>query len=219
MASQGSLSGIMVELSEKLKVFPWLLILKLIFLPDQISVQFNLNPSCPKNKEWPHSEDFYLSAIFTLDALKRSLNMELIVKNTSQTVTWGFTSLLHTYFAVNDVTKVNIAGLEDCRFVDKIDSDIKVQSGNIQITKEVDRIYLDAGNPISFDKFSLQKGHSFPDVVVWNPWIEKAIKMGDFRDDEYKRMVCVEVGNVGIPTFLIPGQIWTSSQTLYIENK
>jgi D-hexose-6-phosphate mutarotase len=32
-------------------------------------------------------------------------------------------------------------------------------------------------------------------AVVWNPWIDKAAAMGDFGDDEYRRMVCVETTN------------------------
>jgi D-hexose-6-phosphate mutarotase len=31
--------------------------------------------------------------------------------------------------------------------------------------------------------------------VVWNPWIEKADKMGDFGPDGYRGMVCVETAN------------------------
>jgi glucose-6-phosphate 1-epimerase len=35
-------------------------------------------------------------------------------------------------------------------------------------------------------------------VVVWNPWIEKAKGMGDFEPkDGYKQMICVEAGQVG----------------------
>ena len=33
-------------------------------------------------------------------------------------------------------------------------------------------------------------------TVVWNPWIEKSMRMPDFCDDEYQQMVCVESGNV-----------------------
>jgi D-hexose-6-phosphate mutarotase len=30
---------------------------------------------------------------------------------------------------------------------------------------------------------------------VWNPWIEKAEKMGDFGPEGYRGMVCVESAN------------------------
>ena len=34
--------------------------------------------------------------------------------------------------------------------------------------------------------FEITKSSSLPDAVVWNPWVEKAAKMADFGDDEYK---------------------------------
>lgn len=32
----------------------------------------------------------------------------------------------------------------------------------------------------------------FSDAVVWNPWVDKAAKMADFGDDEYKVRVAAE---------------------------
>ncbi len=32
-------------------------------------------------------------------------------------------------------------------------------------------------------------------TVVWNPWTEKADKMGDFGENGHRGMVCVESGN------------------------
>jgi glucose-6-phosphate 1-epimerase len=34
-------------------------------------------------------------------------------------------------------------------------------------------------------------------TVVWNPWVDKARALPDFGDDEWRRMVCVEVSNIG----------------------
>eukprot|EP00948_MAST-09A_sp_MAST-9A-sp1_P000540 g540.t1 len=44
------------------------------------------------------------------------------------------------------------------------------------------------------------------DVVVWNPYINKSKRMGDFGDDEWQEMVCVEPGCVSQPIFLNKGQ-------------
>ena len=51
-------------------------------------------------------------------------------------------------------------------------------------------------------------------IVVWNPWIEKARGMSDFGDEEYKNMICVEVGHVSSFVTLGPGLSWEASQTL-----
>jgi D-hexose-6-phosphate mutarotase len=54
------------------------------------------------------------------------------------------------------------------------------------------------------------------EVVVWNPWIEKAKSMGDFGDEEYKNMICVEAGSVADWVALAGGQTWTAGQTLSV---
>ena len=56
-----------------------------------------------------------------------------------------------------------------------------------------------------------------PDVVVWNPWIAKAERMGDFGDTEYKHMCCVEPGVVtGLQT--VPaGAVWRVGQAITVR--
>lgn len=57
-----------------------------------------------------------------------------------------------------------------------------------------------------------------PDAVVWNPWIAKAKATGDFGDEEYKEMLCVEpaVAASG-PITVKAGQSWCGSQVLVVE--
>jgi D-hexose-6-phosphate mutarotase len=52
--------------------------------------------------------------------------------------------------------------------------------------------------------------------VVWNPWIAKAKAMGDFGDDEWPGMVCVETCNVADHAVTLePGK--THAMTARIE--
>jgi len=53
-----------------------------------------------------------------------------------------------------------------------------------------------------------------PDVVVWNPWIDKSKRMADFGDDEFRTMVCVEPGNVRGREVLAPKQVAVLRQVL-----
>jgi glucose-6-phosphate 1-epimerase len=43
------------------------------------------------------------------------------------------------------------------------------------------------------------------DMHARNPWIDKAQKMSDFGDDEWRVMVCLEAANIAEPTKLQPG--------------
>ncbi|KAJ6176648.1 hypothetical protein N7485_003562 [Penicillium canescens] len=53
------------------------------------------------------------------------------------------------------------------------------------------------------------------DVVVWNPWIEKAKGMADFGPDEaYKNMICVEAGSVSGWQTLEAGEAWEGAQSI-----
>jgi glucose-6-phosphate 1-epimerase len=58
--------------------------------------------------------------------------------------------------------------------------------------------------------------------VVWNPWSVKVQSMGDFGDDEYKRMVCVEpalASGSGAPAMLEAGKEWSCVQALATEEE
>ncbi|GAV20392.1 glucose-6-phosphate 1-epimerase [Mariprofundus micogutta] len=129
------------------------------------------------------------------------LEMELVTKNRSEeSVTVG--DALHTYFCVSDVSKVSVRGLDACEYLDKVGPTVrKTQKGNINFDQEVDRIYFDQGqdivirDPIMHRDIRIEKRNSHS-TIVWNPWIDKTLRMGDFgSDDGYLGMVCVESAN------------------------
>jgi glucose-6-phosphate 1-epimerase len=53
------------------------------------------------------------------------------------------------------------------------------------------------------------------DVVVWNPWKEKAGGMGDFAPkDGWQQMICVETGCVNEWQSLDAGESWEGGQVV-----
>lgn len=96
-----------------------------------------------------------------------------------------------------DISKVSISGLKGATYIDKVQnaSQNTESSSALTITSETDRLYksLEPEHAITV----LQDGQpryeivrdALADVVVWNPWSEKAKGMSDFGpEDGYKQM-------------------------------
>jgi D-hexose-6-phosphate mutarotase len=136
--------------------------------------------------------------------VSNQLTMELTVANLSQTANLSFENCLHTYFAIGDITEVEITGLTGTTYIDKVDNfTAKLESAAaVRISSETDRVFLDTTGPLEIHdsrfhrKIRVEKISS-ASTVIWNPWADKAKEMSDFDDEEYKQMVCVEAGNVG----------------------
>ncbi len=122
-----------------------------------------------------------------------------------------------------DITKVEVTGLDSSEYVDKVDAaKTKTQSGTVTITGETDRVYTPAGEPsepvvvreAGEAAFSIVRD-GLRDVVVWNPWIDKAAGMGDFEPkDGYRNMICIEAGSVSGWQKLEPGEAFEGSQNI-----
>lgn len=157
----------------------------------------------PNEAFWP-----YPSELECRVKVGKTLEMELITRNTGlEPFTLG--CALHTYFEVGDVRKIEILGLEEAAYIDKVNGGKNRQSGPVTVNSEVDRIYLDTASdclirdPIYNRVIRVEKqgGRS---TVVWNPWLEKAIKMGDLGDDGYLNMLCVESCNAADDVVIVP---------------
>ena len=121
-----------------------------------------------------------------------------------------FEEALHAYFRVADVEEVRIRGLDGVAYLDKTDKDLrKTQAGDIIITSETDRVYLDTQGPIELEdptlgrRIRLEKSNS-SNTVVWNPWVDKAKALPDLGDREWKQMVCIEGSNAGSAVVNLP---------------
>jgi len=145
---------------------------------------------------WPFDFRLVLRATFG-----ETLRIELVATNTGTTAL-TLEEALHTYFAIGDVSAVRVSGLDGVRYLDKVDGGREhLQDGDIAITAETDRVYLDTTGAIEIHdpamrrRIHIAKSQSRA-TVVWNPWIEKARALADLRDDDWTRMVCVETCNV-----------------------
>ena len=160
-----------------------------------VRLDFRLIQTETARAQWPHAAS--LECHITVG---KALEIDLGTRNLdSHAITIG--DALHAYFEVGDVRKIAIRGLEDCSYLDKLDGDKrKRQTGPVTIGAETDRIYLDATADCLIDDPDLRRririrkrgSHS---TVVWNPWIDKSARMGDFVENGYLNMVCVESAN------------------------
>lgn len=123
---------------------------------------------------------------------------------------------------MQDISTVSISGLESASYKDKTQGRKTVQGeqGAISISGEVDRTYSsDPSQPIivaekNQPKYEITRD-LLSDVVVWNPWVDKAKGMADFGpQDGYKRMVCVETGSVATWNTLEAGDTWEGGQRI-----
>lgn len=187
---------------------------------DSVKLDFGLSSSElseDARKAWPLEFALVYSVTLSKDSLQTVVN----VRNEGQQ-SFEFQFLLHTYLKIQDISKVAINGLLGVTYTDKVlnATEHKQSDSSITITGEVDRVYasipqdttsvVEDGKP----RFDVVRDN-LQDTVVWNPWIEKAKAMGDFSpDDDYKHMVCVEVGAVNGWQTLDKGEVFEGGQTI-----
>lgn len=158
--------------------------------------------------QWP--QPCRLELTITVGA---SLKAELVTHNLGDSP-MVIGEALHTYFQIGDIGEIDITGLENTSYVDKVDAGNRhVQSGPIQCAGEVDRVYVDSESTCEIVDHRLQRRivvakSGSRSTVVWTPWTEKADKMGDFGPNGWRRMVCVESANAleNVVT-VAPGQV------------
>lgn len=135
-----------------------------------------------------------------------------------------FEEALHAYHNVGDTARARVKGLDGVHYLDKTDSyRDKTQIGDVTISAETDRVYLDTAHPLEITDPVLQRGINIRKdnsltTVVWNPWSEKARTLSDLGEDQWKRMLCIETSNVGdFAIQLAPGQQHVMQAKVSIE--
>ncbi len=142
----------------------------------------------------------------------RELSLELVVSNTGRT-SLLFEEALHTYHRVGNINEARLRGLDGIQYLDKTDSNRrKMQQGEIAITSETDRVYLDTGDALGLNDPVLHRAtHVIKEnshtTVIWNPWVDKTRELSDLRENAWTQMLCIETSNVSdFAVDLAPGQ-------------
>ncbi len=149
--------------------------------------------------------------------LKAELNDKLSVSLTTYNNSgsdFSFSEALHSYFLIHDIHEVTVSGLGGQHYIDSLSGGLPpvMQNGPISFSAETDRIYINTAHTCHIvdevfkRRIQIQKINSLS-TVVWNPWTEKSIRMPDFGDSEFLKMLCVETANCGPDTVtLISGE-------------
>lgn len=125
------------------------------------------------------------------------LSMELKTTNLDDK-SFKISQALHTYFSVSHISEVAIKGLGKKPYLDALTWKKEIQNGDITFNQEVDRVYQEVdGEIVLSDKNRTLhiKNDGSSSVVVWNPWIEKTLRMSGMKPNAYESMVCIESAN------------------------
>ena len=163
---------------------------------------------------WPHAFRAEISVMLEVDRI----DVEFCVENTGP-APFEFTGALHSYLRVTQVEDVALEGLHghDYRDAARDNRVVRETGTEIIVEGEVDRVYYDVRRPQLLNAGNLSLGiqsQGFPDVVVWNPWVDLCAGLKDMPPDGWRHMLCVEAAAVRKPVIVPAGEEWYGRQTL-----
>ncbi|KAE8882404.1 hypothetical protein PF005_g7953 [Phytophthora fragariae] len=201
--------------------------------------KFTMGASASTRQMWP--VEFELE--YEVKLYANQLETALHVHNTF-TQQIEFHTLLHNYLWVDNSQDkgVVVSGLKGVDYFDQVAKVNKTETREyiaLNGSVQTGNTYLDAPDQIVANVKGINtKDHSITvqkagfisgaanqgavktqtDAVVWNPGAERAKKLEDFGDDEYKNMVCIEPGRVSVKQALPAGQTFTLQQNISVTS-
>ena len=181
---------------------------------DTTELRLSLTDSEQTRAYWPHT--FELTLRIWLD---QRLNLALTTVNRdAEPLT--FSEAFHPYLKVRQIMDVTVHGLDQAAFTDRLTKQPGTQAGTLNIRAETDRVFTPQKPECVLHDPGIGRALAVAytgakNIVVWNPWIDKARAMPDFGDDEYTRMLCLEPANTADHAVtLLPGEKHTLALAL-----
>ena len=195
---------------------PWDLVER-VDSDDAVAFSHRVTSRTATSPHWPHPYTLELRSRFG-----RRLELSLTSTNTSDAPV-DLEEALHAYLAVGDNRQVRLEGLDGAAFFDKVTDTERQQSGPLTLEGETDAVFrtseaVTVVDPVLGRRLVITTGGA-SNVVVWNPWEEKAAEVRDIGDGDWLRFVCVEGANVfENAVALDPGESRTMTYTIEVED-
>ncbi|PWQ93916.1 D-hexose-6-phosphate mutarotase [Leucothrix arctica] len=126
----------------------------------------------------------------------KTLSMSLTTTNVGDDA-FEFSTALHTYFAVDDINRVELVGMTG-DYTDKVnDWAIGTTPVPYRFPERTDRIHFNPAKYLTIvegDNTVNIESAGHDSIIVWNPGAELSKSMTDMSDDSYLKMLCVETG-------------------------
>ena len=186
------------------RILPWSL-QATEYTAESTELRLTLSDSEQTRRYWPFAFDLCLRVW-----LDQRLNLALTTFN-RDTRPFTLTQAFHPYLRVRQIMDATVRGLDQAPYLDRLTRQRSTQEGALNIRAETDRIYTPPAPECVLHDPGIGRAVAMaftgtPELVVWNPWIDKARAMPDFGDDEYTRMICLEPANTAEqPLTLEPG--------------
>lgn len=170
---------------------------------DSTELTLGLKDSPETRALWPFP--FELKLVVTLGDC---LRLALTTGNTGDRP-MPVTQSFHPYLLVRDIRRTTVGRIEGARCRDFLTGREFVQEGPLAFSGETDLlVHPPANGCVAFDE-GLGRTIAITfrgtrTLVLWNPWEEKAKRLEDLGDDEYRRLLCIEPVNTRDTAVEIP---------------
>jgi len=181
-----------------------------------VTASLGLTDSPATRLLWPHS----FAAQVAVSVGGQRLHIAFSVTNTGKT-DFTFSGALHTYLRLEDVFQTTVEGFAGVPYKNTFTGQMATPQ-----TEPLTRFGPEGAGRVCYgaSRAIVREGsrvitltnENFPDIVLWNPGVERAARIPDLEAEGYRQMLCIEAGVVGSPARLSPGESWRGGQRVEV---
>lgn len=179
-----------------------------------VTATLRLSDSAATRALWPHP--FAAEIAVTVGGPR--LRIAFSVTNTGEG-DFTFSGALHTYLRLNELFQTTVEGFAGIPYKNTFTGKPQAPQterllgfgpeGAGRVCYGVQQAIVREGT-----REITLTNENFPDIVLWNPGVERAARIPDLEPEGHRHMLCIEAGVVGTPVRLSPGQSWRGGQSI-----